>query len=154
VTNKPKAIGTRGESGTVAALKRLGFPLARRLALAGADDTGDIELTPGVVAEVKTGKHAKAASLAQVDLWWLETLTEAAHYARSVGGVGVPVLIWQRAGYGPDRADYWSARLEAAVLADAQIIGGRRLWEPTWGVDMTVVKACEVLRRLGYGETP
>ena len=147
MTNKPKAIGTRGETGVVRVLRDTGFPDARRLALAGANDEGDVELCRGVIAEVKTGKHAKKASLAQIDLWWLETERE-----RLNAGANVGLLVVQRSGYSPDRAAYWRAFLGAPIVAQLQTVRAQFIAEHEFCVETTLAKACLLLRGYGYGE--
>lgn len=147
MTNKPKAIGTRGETGVVRVARDLGFPEARRLALAGADDQGDAILCPGIIAEVKTGKHAKTASLAQIDLWWLETEIE-----RQNAGATIGLLVVQRAGYSPERAAYWRCFLGAPVVATLQIRKGVFIHDHAFPVEMTFAKALLLLRAYGYGE--
>ncbi len=153
MTNKPKAIGTSGETGVVRALRRLGFPAARRLALAGVRDIGDVELMPGIVAEVKSGKAAKEASLAQIDDWWLDTLREATNYAEDFHGKpAIPLLIVQRGGYSPERAEYWRCHMEASLVAQLQIVRGEFVHEHQFTIDMTLLKATRLLRGYGYGE--
>ena len=147
MTNKPKAIGTRGETGVVRVARDLGFPEARRLALAGADDQGDAILCPGIIAEVKTGKAAKTASLAQIDLWWLETEIE-----RQNAGATIGLLVVQRAGYSPERAAYWRCFVGAPVVATLQIRKGVFIHDHNFPVEMTFAKALLLLRAYGYGE--
>ena len=147
MTNKPKAIGTRGETGVVRVARDLGFPEARRLALAGADDQGDAILCSGIIAEVKTGKAAKTASLAQIDLWWLETEIE-----RQNAGATIGLLVVQRAGYSPERAAYWRCFLGAPVVATLQIRKGIFIHDHAFPVEMTFAKALLLLRAYGYGE--
>jgi hypothetical protein len=151
MTNKPKAIGTRGESGVVMAARRLGFPHARRLALHGSGDLGDVELTQGVMAEVKAGQSAKQASLAQIDQWWLDTLREAANYYEDTFANTVPLLVVQRAAYSPDRAEYWRTFMDVKTVADLQLIRGTTVHEHAFPVEMTFIKACLLLRGYGYG---
>ncbi len=147
MTNRPKAIGTRGETGVVRVARDLGFPEARRLTLAGADDQGDAILCPGIIAEVKTGKAAKTASLAQIDLWWLETEIE-----RQNAGATIGLLVVQRAGYSPERAAYWRCFLGAPVVATLQIRKGVLIHDHAFPVEMTFAKALLLLRAYGYGE--
>lgn len=51
---KQKAVGTSAETALVNWLHLNGYPEARRIALAGRGDRGDVEICPGVVAEVKS----------------------------------------------------------------------------------------------------
>jgi len=147
MVNRPKAIGTRGETGVVRCARDFGFPAARRLALAGANDEGDIELYPGVIAEVKTGKHAKQASLAQVDLWWMETEIERRNHGATVG-----LLVIQRAGYSPERAAYWRCFVGAPLVAMLQVRKGVLIHEHNFPVEMTFAKAMHLLRGYGFGD--
>ena len=147
MVNKPKAIGTRGETGVVRVCRDLGFPTARRFALAGSQDEGDVFLCPGVIAEVKSGKAAKQASLAQIDMWWLETEIERQRHGATVG-----LLVVQRAGYSPDRAAYWRCFLGAPVVAMLQIRKGDLIHDHGFPVEMTLAKALLMLRHYGYGE--
>jgi len=147
VTNRPKAIGTRGETGVVRVARDLGFPEARLLALAGADDQGDAILCPGIIAEVTTGKAAKTASLAQIDLWWLETEIE-----RQNAGAPLGLLVVPRAGYSPERAAYWRCFLGAPVVATLQIRKGVFIPDHAFPVERTFAKALLLLRAYGYCE--
>lgn len=147
MVNKPKAIGTRGETGVVKVARDFGFPAARRLALAGNQDEGDVLLCPGVIAEVKSGKTAKQASLAQIDLWWLETEVERRRHGAVIG-----LLVVQRAGYSPDRAAYWRCFVGVPMVAELQIRKGVLIHEHNFPVEMTLAKAMLLLRGYGYGE--
>jgi hypothetical protein len=103
MTNRPKAIGTAGETAVVRYAREHGFPLADRLTLSGRYDRGDVQLTVGLVAEIKAGKAAQRASYNQVLAWLEETKTERVN-ARA----DVAVLIVQRQGYGVGRVGMWS----------------------------------------------
>lgn len=149
--SKSKDIGTKAETGVVNALRRLGFPTARRLPLHGAADCGDVEVAPGVVAEVKGGAAAKTAGLAQLDLWWLDTVAESANYRATYGGNGIPVLVVATRNYGPERADYWRAFVPTYVVSMAAQAGVLPDWTPPWPVELTLARAAECLRRIGYG---
>ena len=135
--NKSKVIGTRGETAVVRALRDLGFPGAERRALAGALDLGDINVCPGVIAEVKWGKAARTASLGDMAWWWRETDRER-HNSRAVIGL----LIVQRNGYGEARADKSRCWFDIGTV---------------WGRDHRVVEApldevTEILRNEGWGD--
>lgn len=137
MTNKSKAIGTRGETAVVRALRELGFPGAERRALAGAHDLGDINVSPGVIAEVKWGKHAREASLADIAWWWRETERERGHAGAAVG-----LLIVQRKGYGDARADKSRCILDLGPI----------LHRDHLLVEMVLDQACQLLRREGWGD--
>jgi hypothetical protein len=137
MTNRPKQIGTRGETAVVRALRNLGFPGAERRALAGAFDLGDINVCPGVIAEVKWGKHAKTASLGDTAYWWQQTERERMNAHAAIG-----LLIIQRNGYGDERADKSRCFMDLGAL---------------WGRDHQVVElvldqATEILRNEGWGD--
>ena len=110
--NRPKAIGTAGETGVVRVARAAGFPHAERRALAGSLDLGDVLFSPGFIGEVKAGQAAKTASLGQIDQWLNETERERAN-ARA----DLAILIVQRKGYAPARADWWDCwiRLQDVV---------------------------------------
>ena len=147
MVNKPKAIGTRGETGGVKVARDLGFPDAERLALAGVNDSADVRLCKGVIMEVKSGKAAKTASLAQIDLWWLELEAK-----RRKHGATVALLLVQRSGYSPDRAAYWRCFMGAPVVATLQIRKGIFIHDHAFPVEMTFAKALLLLRAYGFGE--
>lgn len=102
MVNKPKAIGTRGETAAKRYLQENGFPLCDRRPLKGNADEGDLLLTVGVIAEVKTGKHAKDASYGQIQAWLQETETE-----RVNANAAIAILIVQRKGFGTERVAFW-----------------------------------------------
>ena len=97
--NKSKAIGTRGET-AVARVLQPWFPHCERRPLHGSNDYGDLLIAPGLIAEVKWGKHAKDASLTDLETWWAETVREV-HNSGAVMGL----LIVQRRGVGTTRAE-------------------------------------------------
>lgn len=151
MVNKPKAIGTHAESAVVKAAQPLGFPLAERLALAGAQDLGDVRLAPYVHLEVKGGKAAETASDAQIEAWMVETERELAH-ARALAGA----LILKRKGVGAARAHLWWAYVRASWLAAwraypadlaAEIQAG-----PDHTIRMTLDSLLAQLRASGHGD--
>jgi hypothetical protein len=141
VTNKPKAIGTSGESGFVKAAQRLGFPGADRQPLRGNRDTGDAILVPGltagVIASVKAGAMAKNASLADIDGWW-----KATEVMRDRAGAKIGLLVVARRGYAPARAESWRCIFDAADVLEHPV--SLRLEAP-----VAVVLA--EMRRQGWG---
>lgn len=56
MTNKPRIVGTRWETGVATFLQENGFPAAERRALHGNKDRGDIAGVPGIVIECKRTK--------------------------------------------------------------------------------------------------
>lgn len=111
MVNKSKAIGTSAESAVVKALKPY-FPHAERLALAGAEDQGDIGHCGDFVFEVKAGKTAETAGDGLLAKWVLETERE-----RGARGVDYGVLVLKRAGVGPANAHRWWAYVPIGDLA-------------------------------------
>lgn len=113
MTNRPKQIGTSGETGFVRAARRLGFPGADRQPLRGNRDTGDATLVPGltagIIASVKAGAMAKNASLADIDGWWNATVA-----MRDLAGAQIGLLVIARRGYAPARAEAWRCFFDAA----------------------------------------
>jgi hypothetical protein len=104
MTNKPKQIGTAGETGVKNALIRLGYPLADRRAQQGAEDAGDVMANNDVMVEVKAGTAAKTASLGQIHDWLSETETE-----RQNRRCKFAFLVTARPGFSPKRAEEWWA---------------------------------------------
>ena len=111
MVNRPKQIGTAGETGIVRAAHRHGFPGAERRALHGNTDLGDILLCPGIILEAKTGQHAKTASAQQLHQWMVETELE-----RVNAHAALAFLITHRTGYSPARADHWWAHTTTGTL--------------------------------------
>lgn len=71
--NPSKQKGTAGETRVLKYLKENGFASAHRKVLAGSKDTGDLQVTPWLIAEVKTHKTFSDGDL---DRWLIETETE------------------------------------------------------------------------------
>jgi hypothetical protein len=118
-------------------LRAHGFGGAERRALAGSNDLGDILICPGVIAEVKWGKHAKTASLVDVSRWLRETERERANAGAHLG-----LLVIQRNGIGTNRASLSRCFFDIGAL---------------WGRDHCIVEAplitvTEILRREGWGD--
>jgi hypothetical protein len=137
--NPSKAKGTAAESAVVRVARANGFPLAERRALAGSADVGDILLCPGVIIEVKAGKAAKTASLAQIGKWLAETETERRNADAEVG-----LLVTQRQGIGVDRAGLWEAWVHADMIFDDG-------WDNTV-LMLTLTDALLHLRKMGWGD--
>lgn len=78
--NPRKAKGTRAETKVVRYLEDHGF-VARRLALAGSNDPGDIEAyapdsTDKIIIEVKAGKQTAAPNRTQIEEWCRQAVVE------------------------------------------------------------------------------
>jgi hypothetical protein len=104
--NRPKKIGTAAESAVVKWLLAAGWPEAERLALRGSADHGDIRVAKGIHLEVKAGRAADAASLAQCHGWMDEAAAEGAN-----AGVSC-YLVVKRRGCGGGRAGLWRVFME------------------------------------------
>lgn len=104
MTNKPKAIGTAGESAVVRVMRDAGLR-AKRLTLHGSKDVGDVDCgVDGIVVEVKSGKTAESASDGQITAWLVETDNEVRNANAKIG-----VLVVKRKGIGPANAERWWA---------------------------------------------
>lgn len=100
--NRSKAKGTAGETAVTRYAREHGFPLADRRPLKGNADEGDILLTVGLIAEVKSGKAAQVASVGQIEAWMKETSMEVVH-----ANAGKGILVVQRQGIGVGRPELW-----------------------------------------------
>lgn len=139
--NKPKAIGTAGETYTVKAIQRMGFPQAERRALRGVNDAGDITGTPGVCWSVKSGHMAEQASDADVARWLSELETQRINARADVG-----VLVMKRKGVSGANAHRWWAVFRSWQPPYPPADGG-----PAPVVRMTLADACLVLRVNDFG---
>ncbi len=149
MSRRPKDIGTAAETAVVKTARANGFPLAERLALAGAQDLGDVRLTAYVHLEIKGGHAAEQASDAQIEAWMLETERELAHASAMAGA-----LITKRKGYGPQRADQWWAHVRASWLAQWRCYPFEPLLpdQPDATVRVTLASLLVQLRAAGYGD--
>jgi hypothetical protein len=147
MTNRPKQIGTAGETAVVRHAQPNGFPGAERLALHGTLDEGDATLCPGVGVEVKSGKAAEAASDAQITAWLAEAEQE-----RVNRGADVMLLVTKRKGKGAASVGQWWAHLPGWTFAQlAYSYHGQQCYEVP-AVRITYDDALTLLRRAGYGD--
>ena len=147
--SRSKDIGTRAETAVVQYLRANGFEHAERRALRGAADAGDITGTPGICWSVKGGNAARTASDTTVDRWLTELAGQCVHAAADVG-----VLVMQRAGYGPARAESWTAvmRLGTAAALHLTLVNPTPdMWTSGPAVRMRLGDAAALLRTAGYG---
>lgn len=128
-------IGREAETGTVRVLHANGFPQAERRRVR-REDALDILISPGVVASVKGGKQAKDASLKDIADWQAE-----AQEKRAREGADVCLLVVQRNGYGPDRAEHWRTWVLGPFVMGIDLT--------RWETDLTT--AATFIRSLGYG---
>lgn len=151
MVNKPKQIGTAGETGVTRAARRLGFPMADRQPLRGNQDTGDVDLCPGIIVSVKAGAAAKNASLAQIQSWWVELLG-----MRDRSNAQIGLLVVARRGYAPARAEHWRCFIDAGGLVAGFVEEPMHHLVRT-GLDSVTVEAqlgqiLTLLRLQGWGE--
>lgn len=155
MTNKPKAIGTAGETAVVRYLNANGFGGAERVALKGIADEGDIGVCPGVMCEVKAGHAAEQASDTQIAAWLDDTERE-----RVARGADVAFLVLKRKGKGAANAGAWWAFLPGwtyttLVLEWARlplIYGSEPYAVPAPAVQLRLADAVHLLRAAGYGD--
>ena len=111
MANPSRNKGTAAESAVVKLAHAHGIP-ARRCALAGNQDQGDVHLYNGrVVIEVKA--HKGHPSWTQVDAWWHETEAECGR----VPMCDIGVLVIKRPGSGLAYAMDWFAWIRMAELS-------------------------------------
>ena len=115
MSNPSKAKGTAAETAVVKLAAAMGIP-AKRVALAGAADQGDVWLWPEgdgarVVVEVKS--RSKAWTWTEVQKWWAEAEAEALR----VPNCDVALLVVKRPGSGaPSAADWFAFALTNDLL--------------------------------------
>lgn len=143
--NKPKAIGTAGETAVVRYAQANGFGGAERLALHGTLDEGDATLCPGVGVEVKSGHAAETASDAKIAAWLAEAEAE-----RRNRGADVMLLVLKRKGKGAANAGQWWAFLPGAAFVRLATNGDIDIELPA--VRITLAEALTLLRRSFYGD--
>lgn len=160
MTNRPKQIGTAGETAVTRYCIANGFPGAERLALKGNLDEGDIGLTAGITVEVKAGKAAETASDAQVAAWLAEAEVERVNRRADV----CP-LVLKRKGKGAANVGQWWAYLPGwAFVYLAEVDPSLAHWQTPraasyevsrWAlpaVRITLAELTTLLRRAGYGD--
>ena len=159
MTNRPKQIGTAGETAVVRYLRPNGFGGVERSALHGNVDQGDLTGTPGVGWEVKAGHAAENASDAQIATWLDDTESE-----RVNRGADVAVLVLKRKGKGAASAGAWWAFLpgwayvylaqcEVSLDPDSERPREYRLdYDAAPAVRVTLADAVYLLRAAGYGD--
>lgn len=150
MVNKPKQIGTAAETAIVRTAQRLGFPGARRLVLTGANDQGDIELTPNIIIEAKGGTAAETASHERINTWLQETAKETHNHPTATIGF----LITKRKGHGHSNAQNWHAHFHHQTWAT--LIGYQLppTADPHATITTTLNSALALLRAAGHSGTP
>jgi hypothetical protein len=129
--NRSKNIGTAAETAVVNHCKSSGFPGARRVALAGALDRGDVSLTDHVILEVKAGVQAHAPTPLVIEHWMAETEAERVNACASHA-----FLVTKSKGHGAASVDKWHAYVTLSAL-DRIAVGRSSSW---WGVSNVVVR--------------
>lgn len=104
MANQSKNKGTAAETAVVRYAWAQGFSMAERIALAGANDQGDVVLMrdPKIIIEVKAGRSAQTASLGQITKWLDDTRRERDNAQAKHG-----FLVVQRQGFGNSRVAQW-----------------------------------------------
>lgn len=147
MTNPPKQKGTWGETHAAKWFRVNGFPGADRKALKGNGDQGDLDLCPGVIAEIKnvkltTGVPAKA----QLTKWMAEAEAERAN-----AGASLCPLIVKRPG--TQDVGQWFAYLPMEEFVHLQARQGE--WGTPWSdygpAMVDVATLALILRNAGYG---
>jgi hypothetical protein len=130
--SRSKSIGTAIESAVVKFLTQMGLN-ARRVALAGVNDEGDVHVVSPAgrttVIECKGGKQTHNPTRQQVADWYQEAVNELAN----VGIDGdIPVLVYKRKGSGAANAHEWWAVLDLDDINHLRggkaAIGGMLVW--------------------------
>lgn len=76
-------------------LKTVGFPDAKRMLPTGSKDVGDVEIRPGLIAEVKNYATWSRQDL----LGWIEELdTEKEHYHKATGWRPTGIVVVKKRG--------------------------------------------------------
>lgn len=140
MVNRSKQKGTQAETAVVRKLHELGFRDARRIALSGALDKGDVEVFPGLILEVKGGNAARTASDNQVQAW----LAEAERERVNADAHACP-LVLVRAGIGVARAEYWWVVMTGKTLSWAL----NDPYVPNWTMRTTLGDFAKILRENG-----
>ena len=146
MVNRPRNIGTAGESAVVKILQTHGWPHAERRQLRGHLDCGDITGTPGVVWEIKAGAKARNASDLQTAVWLKQTERERQNANADIG-----VLVMVRKGIGAPNAGRWWAAVTMHTLAQL-MPAFLPPPQPSSAVLMHLTTMCHLLNRAGYGD--
>lgn len=147
--SKSRAKGTAAETLLTRWFHANGFPGADRQPLRGTHDTGDINLCPGVVVEVKN--HNGAVGLGQPPAAILtKWLTECATERDNAGAAYCPLVVKRAGTTDPGR---WFAYLPLGALFS--LAGGTTHTYPAGEpVCVTVATLTTLIRHAGYGTTP
>lgn len=133
MVNKPKSIGTWGETGTLRKVLPY-FPRAHRLVLAGQADKGDVFCTEDFIIEVKAGKQTRQFGDVKLTEWLGEADREAFNSKAKWWA-----LVVQRHGYGQPNAHRWWAYVPLTQLT-------------FWSVGTSAFDVTDVIVRLELGE--
>lgn len=108
MANASKSKGTACESAVVKLAHALGFPNARRIALSGSSDKGDIDLHGDMSLIIECKAH-KSFSDMDVAKWLVETERE-----RINAGASDALLVLKRPGKGDAQVgSWWAVRRDA-----------------------------------------
>ena len=113
MTNPSRIKGTKAESAVVAWLRDNGFPHADRQPGRGSRDQGDIDVCPGIIAEVKAYKLPGTGlpGPALLAVWMRQTETERTH-----ADADIAFLVVKRPG--TTDVSRWLAYVTAWTLAE------------------------------------
>jgi hypothetical protein len=140
MVNRPRVIGTTGETAVVRYLRDHGFTQAERRALHGTQDQGDIVGTPGICWEIKTGETAKSIFPKMIASWLAETEVERINSRETIG-----VLVMQRRGFGMTRIGEWWAVIPSHLAFAPNHDPGGYIW-------LSLENCVTMLKRMGYGQ--
>lgn len=147
MVNRRKNIGTAAETAVRKFLLPY-FPEARRNALQGSQDQGDLGGLGVVCAEVKGGDAARNLnSPALLEDWMKQTEAEVRNSGMKYG-----VLVVQRRGYGANNSGHWFAYVTQNDLSDI-IHSDYRTKEPIY-VRMELKDFVQILSDHGLTDIP
>lgn len=144
MANPSKKKGTGGETACVRWFQDHGFPQADRQPLRGNRDAGDLDLTPGIVAEVKAYRLPTGYPTAgQLEVWMMQAALEKAN----AGAAYCPLIVKRP---GTTDVGRWFAFLPLGDFA--MLTGGTTPLEADdHPIQLTVEALALTLRKSGYG---
>ena len=145
MSNPPRAKGTAGETAFVRWARLHGFPMADRQPLRGRLDTGDVDLCPGIVVEIKSYRLPMGVpTTGQLTAWLGQADTEK----RNAGARYCPLVVKRP---GTTDVGRWFAYLPMSdfALLTGAFVPGRVDIDP---VMLNVATLAAVLRSCGYGD--
>ncbi len=159
--SRSKDIGTAVETGVVKYLTGRKFN-ARRVALAGANDQGDVHVTKAdgsrvMVIECKGGKQTHNPTHKQVIEWHEEAEKAWDNYEAYRYHASLPppdpcgaVLVMKRKGTGAANAQNWWVVMDFQFLSIMRSGPQRRYVGPSFLVHLTLGDLAALMKRSGY----